>query len=137
MADGFIESLEQVEKYLANIRYILCSDNFDVEKDIDIILSTVAGTTGRKNFDTIGDLSYTKTDIKNALLSLTSSDYSETLPDIKDASAPLLYVFGKTVKDKELYIKVKIRNRTTRQVFCLSFHYAEYPTKKPYSEEGI
>ena len=134
MANGFIESIEKVEEYLEELRIILCSDNFDLEHDFDILFGTTENSTGYKNVKTIEDLRYKKSDIRNVLLSLTVNDYSETLSDVNNPDSPPLYVFGKTINAKDVYIKVKIRNRANRQVFCLSFHFAQFPISKPYLE---
>ena len=132
MANGYIESVDKIEEYLKELKGILCSDDFDVNRDIDILFGTAVNSAGYKNAETIAALEYDKTNICDTLLSLTVSDYSETLADLNEVTSPPLYVFGKTTETSEIYIKVKIRNRSNRQVFCISFHFAQYPVTKPY-----
>lgn len=133
MANGYVESAGKVDEYLKELKRILCSENFDLDTDIDILFGVVEGSTGYKNAKTIQELGYNKSDIRNTLLSLTVNDYSETLPDTSNSNLPPLYVFNKMISVKEVYIKLKIRDREKQQVFCLSFHFAQYPMLKPYS----
>ena len=133
MANGYVETFEIVEKYLKELKSILCSESFTYTNDMDVLLSTVPESTGYKNSDTMDKLKYTKSDIYNTLLSLTVNDYSETLADTKGSTLPPLYVFGKTINTKEVYIKVKIRDKVKNKIFCLAFHFAKFPIIKPYS----
>ena len=45
-----------------------------------------------------------------------------------------MWVFGKDVKEREIYIKVMISG-TTSQTICISFHFAEHPLVYPFKEE--
>jgi len=133
MALGYIESETQVEEFLNKVRSILCSNTFDINRDLDVLISPVVGSPGYKNFATLADLDYDITDVRNVILSTTVYDYSETMFDTKDVTTPLFRVFGKQLNNKEVYMKIKIRDNTSRQVFCISFHYAEDEMKKPYA----
>lgn len=83
--------------------------------------------------NTMLDLDYDADDIKNELISLTTNEYIETIIDDADSARPPFWVFGKEVKRKGIYIKVKIKTATS--VFCVSFHYPEYPLKQgPFSK---
>jgi len=42
-----------------------------------------------------------------------------------------MWVFGKEVKKKEVYIKISMGIENTNAI-CISFHIAEYPMKYPY-----
>ena len=44
-----------------------------------------------------------------------------------------MWVFGKDVKGREIYIKVMISG-TTSQTICISFHFAEHPMVYPFKE---
>ncbi len=59
----------------------------------------------------------------------------ETFIDDKDNSLPPFFVFGITIKNGEVYIKAKIRDRKNCKVFCVSFHFARFPLpiKRPYA----
>lgn len=45
-----------------------------------------------------------------------------------------MWVFGKDVKGREIYIKVMISG-TTSQTICISFHFAEHPLVYPFKEK--
>jgi hypothetical protein len=45
-----------------------------------------------------------------------------------------MWVFGKDVKGREIYIKVIISG-TTSQTICISFHFAEHPLVYPFKEK--
>ena len=45
-----------------------------------------------------------------------------------------MWVFGKDVKGREIYIKVMISG-TTCQTICISFHFAEHPLVYPFKEK--
>jgi len=133
MALSYIESESQVEEFLAKVKSVLCSNTFDITRDLVVQISPVAGSPGYKNFLTLADLNYDIADVRNVLLIITVQDYSETLFDTKDVTTPLFRVFGKHLNNKEVYIKIKIRDNTNKQVFCISFHYAEDEMNKPYA----
>jgi len=83
--------------------------------------------------NTMLDLDYDTDDVKNEILSLNEKEYMETIKDDRDATRPPFWVFSKTIKKKDVYIKVKIRDKRKNKVFCVSFHYARFPVKnKPY-----
>jgi len=132
MANGYIESIAKVEEFLAKVKQVLCADSFDIRTDLDVLLSPVSGTTGYRNAETLVELGFNNSDIRNVLLSLTAQDYSETLIDACDPTLPAFRVFGKDINKKEVYIKAKIRDRGNKQVFCISFHFSLYPISKPF-----
>ena len=45
-----------------------------------------------------------------------------------------MWVFGKDVRGREIYIKVQIVD-TTSQTICISFHFAEHPLIYPFKEQ--
>ena len=51
--------------------------------------------------------------------------------DRDDPHPPLLYVFGKIVEGRTVYIKLKIKSGN-KKVVCVSFHYAEHDMNYPY-----
>lgn len=51
-----------------------------------------------------------------------------------------MWVFGKDVKDREVYIKLQIieaiqQNGMKSQTICISFHIAEHPLVYPFKEK--
>lgn len=126
-----IAPLTDVKNFLTNLKHVLTSDKCELDilprkKDEDPLDPCTTENT-------MLDLDYDTDDVKDELLSLTQKDYLETVLDDKNSSKPPFWVFGKTIKCKEVYIKVKIRDQARYKVFCVSFHYSRYPLKdKPY-----
>ena len=58
---------------------------------------------------------------------LLSSDEFDT----DDVHPPVLFVFGKDISDRLIYVKLKIRDGG-RKVVCVSFHYAKRTMLFPY-----
>lgn len=52
--------------------------------------------------------------------------------DKDNTEPPLLYVFGKEINDRLVYIKLKIKEAQKKYVLCVSFHYAEKEMRFPY-----
>lgn len=79
------------------------------------------------------DLEYETSDVVERLKELTVAEYSETKIDKDDFDPPLLFVFGKDISWKLVYIKLKIKGDQRRRVLCVSFHYAKEQMKFPYA----
>ena len=89
--------------------------------------------TNPKNIETILALGLKRTHIKEILGQLKPEDYSQgPLPDTLYHQSPM-WVFGKIVREKEIYIKIQMGPPNSETV-CISFHFAErkmnYPFKK-------
>lgn len=113
---------------------VINSECFHLDTDLIIIKSRKE--EGREEFSTpytLLDLDYDSTDILKVLKELTVKDYSETKFDRYDDKPPLLYVFGKYINSKQVYIKVKIKGEKNKRILCLSFHYAESKMEFPYT----
>ena len=83
-----------------------------------------------KNTQAIAELGITRNERIKVLEDLTAMDYSEG--PMKDwDNGPELWVFGKELKHRELYIKVTLGILKTGAVVCISFHPAEHPMKFP------
>ena len=115
--------------FLKEIKEVLTDPNFDVSKDLDILLKkgSELPTDPYTTFNTLQVLEFDRHDVLNQLLALDISEYMETFIDDKDSSLPLFFAFGKAIKNREVYIKAKIRDRKNCKVFCVSFHFARYP----------
>ncbi|HEX9510547.1 MAG TPA: hypothetical protein VF939_08690 [Puia sp.] len=86
-----------------------------------------------KNRQTLLDLEMTKDGRNKVLKSLVRQDFSEgPFPD-KLYGGVDLWVFGKMVRGKEIYIKITMGIKGA-QVICISFHIAEHPMKYPYKQ---
>jgi hypothetical protein len=86
-----------------------------------------------KNFQTLTDLEFRVEDLKRALGELQVEDYSEG--PIKDLlyNGADMWVFGKDIKKREVYIKITM-GQPNDKVICISFHFAEYALTYPYKK---
>ena len=132
------DSKEAVGEFLLELKRILTSPNFNVSCDLDILLK-------KKNEDpldpyttanTLAELEFDKYDVRDQLLSIAVSDYVETIIDDRDGSLPPFLVFCREIQRRDIYIKVKIRDRASGKVFCVSFHFARHSFKRPLPYES-
>ena len=120
-----------VKAFLEDLKEVLGDEDFDIDKNLLIIRSRKDEIEYSTNY-TLVDLEYDSFDVVERLKELTVAEYSETLIDKDDDKPPLLFVFGKDINAKLVYIKFKIKGETDKKVLCLSFHYAKYDMKFPY-----
>ena len=120
-----------VNAFLEDLKEVLGDEDFDIDKNLLIIRSRKDEIEYSTNY-TLVDLEYDSFDVVERLKELTVAEYSETLIDKDDDKPPLLFVFGKDINNKLVYIKLKIKGETDKKVLCLSFHYAKYDMKFPY-----
>lgn len=83
-----------------------------------------------KNRQTLADLEITALYRKEIIENITSQDYSEGPLEEKMLQGAKMWVFGKTVKKKEVYIKITLGNEN-QPVVCISFHLAKHPMNYP------
>jgi hypothetical protein len=83
-----------------------------------------------KNLQTLASLEITPIFREKILYDLKLSDYSEGPLDEYFHGGKEMWVFGKEVKNKEIYIKITL-GQTNSQTICISFHIAEHPMKYP------
>jgi hypothetical protein len=84
-----------------------------------------------KNFETIKQLEYSIEDVKKELRDLAIVNYAEgPLSDVLYKGADM-WVFGKMVQSKEVYIKIAL-GQPGSKVICISFHFAEHAMMYPY-----
>ena len=120
-----------VSAFLDELHEILRNQEFNLAEDLLIIKSSKDEIQFSTNF-TMVDLEYDPEDVVERLKELTILDYSETLFDDSNDNPPLLFVFGKDINNRLVYIKLKIKGEESKKVLCLSFHYAKYDMKFPY-----
>lgn len=124
----------EVNDFLEELQSILNKANFDI--DTDIILIRAKKKKEDEQYSTpytLLDLDYDTYDVIDRLKELTIKDYSETLIDRDDINPPLLFVFGKDINNKQVYVKLKIKGDQSRYVLCVSFHYAREKMLFPYA----
>lgn len=125
---------KEVIEFLSRLQNILCSEEFNIDKNFTIIKSKKK--SGKEQFSTpytMLDLDYDASDVVECLKKLTIQEYAETLIDKDDTNPPLLFVFGKDINNKQIYIKLKIKGSPMKHVLCVSFHYAEKKMIFPYA----
>ena len=83
-----------------------------------------------KNFQTLLDLDITSNYRIEVLKDLKKEDYSEGPLEEKFYNLSPMWVFGKIVKQKEIYIKITLGNAGIN-VICISFHIAEHAMSYP------
>ncbi len=126
-----ISERKYVKAFLIELMEVLQSKDFDIDDDLLIIKSQKEEVRFSTRY-TLLDLEYDSHDVVERLKELTIADYSETLVDLDDENPPLLFVFGKDINGRQVYIKLKIKGDTAKRVLCLSFHYAKHEMKFPY-----
>lgn len=106
-----IDSKEFVEKFLGELKAILESDTFVIERDLDIlpkkrneIAKDLYTTT-----NTMAALEFDANDVCEELKAITVEDYAETMLDDRNVAAPPFFVFYRNIQTRDVYIKVKIR----------------------------
>ena len=122
---------KDVKAFLEELKEILNAKAFNIDNDLLIVKSNkdeIEYSTGYLMLD----LDYDALDVVERMKELTIAEYSETLIDKDDDKPPLLFVFGKDIDSRLVYIKLKIKGEQTKRVLCLSFHYAKHDMVFPY-----
>ena len=125
---------KEVSDFLIELKQILCSTDFDLGKSF--VLIRTKKEKGDEKFSTdytMNDLEYDVEDVVERLKELSVEEYSETLIDKDNTDPPLLFVFGKDLNGRQIYIKLKIKGEQNRRVLCVSFHYAKEKMYFPYA----
>ena len=92
--------------------------------------------TRQENMETLIELGLNYKLVKDELLSLLPKDYSEGPKKDLDQINYIdesIWIFGKTLQNKKIYIKLKIReNENHEEVVCISFHIAKHTMNLPF-----
>jgi len=114
---------EEVERFLKDFTFKLDFWGLYIRTD----------RTNPKNENTLLALEFKHVHVRDILKKLEPEDYSkgpvaDTLYKLSD-----MWIFGKMVKGKEVYIKIQL-GPPASQTICISFHFSEhkmeYPLKK-------
>ena len=90
----------------------------------------------KENKECLLQLGFKYPDIKEVLLGLSVEDYCEG-PCVDRDQPGELWVFGKTIENKVVYIKLKLASfGPLRIVRVVSFHFAEHTLEHPFEEKG-
>lgn len=84
-----------------------------------------------KNSQSLLDLEIIPSKRKEIIKSIIIDDYSEGPLEEKMRGILPMWVFGKMVKGKEVYIKISLGVEGSN-VICISFHIAEHAMSYPY-----
>lgn len=123
----------EVVDFLDGLRKLLESDEFDINTDLNLVRKKKQGDDQKFSTPfTLFDLDYDAEDVVERLKELKVEEYSETKIDKDDVNPSTLFVFGKGINDKLIYVKLKIRDQQ-KQVVCVSFHYAKDKMEFPYA----
>ena len=88
-----------------------------------------------ENKECILQLGFKYQDISETLLDLSVEDYCEGPCRDRDQPGDL-WVFGKVIENKAVYIKIKLASfGPLRIVRVISFHFADYTLDHPFKEE--
>ncbi len=123
----------EVVAFLDELKGLLERKDFDINKDLYLVSKSKQGED--REFSTpytLLDLNYDLQDVVDRLKELKVEEYSETKVDKDNVNPPLLFVFGKDINGRLLYVKLKIRS-LQKQVLCVSFHYAKEKMVFPYA----
>lgn len=123
----------EVIAFLNELKSILENEDFDIDKHLTLINKNKQGEDQKYSTPyTLLDLDYDTEDVVERLKELTITEYAETKIDKDDLNPPLLFVFGKDINSKLVYVKLKIKGDEQRHVLCVSFHYAKEKMTFPY-----
>lgn len=131
-----ISKKKEVKEFLQDLGQFINRDDFNIDHDFYLNLKDAQRRDKKytTSYTTLA-LEYDNNDIVEVLKTLTVEDYSETKIDTDDIHPPILYVFGKKIDEKLVYIKLKIRERNRRCIVCVSFHFAMRPIAFPYNKK--
>lgn len=116
------------------------------EKEIELFLNEFKVKLGMwgvlfrddrgKNTQTLLDIEIRPSDREKVLKELKTENYSEGPLQEKLYGGADMWVFGREIKSKEVYIKITMGYKGA-EVICISFHIAEYTMKYPYKTKKI
>ncbi len=123
----------EVIAFLEELKSLLENADFNIDTDLTLVGKNKQGEDKKYSTPyTLLDLDYDTEDVVERLKELTVAEYSETKIDKDDVNPPLLFVFGKDINSKLVYVKLKIK-REKQHVLCVSFHYAKEIMTFPYA----
>ncbi len=84
-----------------------------------------------KNLQTLAELEINTSEREQEILSLVVEDYSSGPEKDTLNKGDDMWIFGKMVKGREIYIKITLGGYNGA-AFCISFHLAEHKLNYPY-----
>lgn len=86
--------------------------------------------TREKNTQALANLNMVPNDRKKYISELEVKDYCKGPEKDHGFASKEVWVFGKIIKDKEIYIKISMGNHNS-PVICISFHISKYMLTYP------
>ena len=119
-----ISKRQEVVAFLEELKAFLKGNDFDIDHDLILIKKKKVDDEEYSTPYTLLDLDYNSEDVVNRLKELTVAEYSETKIDKDDLNPPLLFVFGKDINRRLVYMKLKIKKKENmrKHILCVSFH---------------
>ena len=130
---SFQSKKRDVITFLKELQEILGKEDFNIDSNLTLIKKKKPDDEKHSTPYTLLDLDYDAWDVVDRLKELTVAEYSETKIDTDNDDPPILFVFGKNINGKLVYVKLKIRGEENRRVLCVSFHYARDKMNFPYA----
>lgn len=119
-----------IEEFLVEMKGILCDEKFNPDRDFHFIEEREQDEPDDEytNTNTMLALEYDTADIIEELKTLSIQEYYETMVDTVSKDLSFWHVFGRKIQGKDIYIKVRIKQRKkgSKFVFCISFHFARH-----------
>ena len=112
MSDIFLSiqsKKREVIAFLEKLKELMGKEDFDIDSDLTLIKKKKPDDEEHSTPYTLLDLNYDTWDVVERLKELTVAEYSETKIDKDDIDPPLLFVFGKDINRKLVYVKLKIK----------------------------
>ena len=130
-----ISKRQEVVAFLEELKAFVKGNDFDIDHDLILIKKKKVDDEEYSTPYTLLDLDYNSEDVVSRLKELTVAEYSETKIDKDDLNPPLLFVFGKDINRRLVYMKLKIKKKENlrKHILCVSFHYAKEKMKFPYA----
>jgi len=126
---GNVDSFENVKFFLKKLQNFLTDSSCQL--DIQRVRKGQNCSDPNTTVNTMLDLEYSTGDVKEELLSLKAGDYIKTVKDRKRPGSSDYWIFIKKIKEKDVYIKLKIHS--VNKIHLMSFHYTAFSIEdRPY-----
>lgn len=102
-------------------------------KQIIKVWGIIFSNRSKNSIQNLADLSITAKMREEIILNLELEDYSEGPKEETQQGGTEMWVFGKTIKNQQVYIKLTI-SKITDSAICISFHKAEFTMKFPFKD---
>lgn len=99
-------------------------------KQIIKVWGIIFSNRPKNSIQNLADLSITAKMREEIILNLDVEDYSEGPFEESQQGGAEMWIFGKSIKNQQVYIKLTI-SKITGGAICISFHKAEFPIEFP------